>query len=105
VVGSEDHPQIQEYLGPDAVEENQYLSASLNNEINILRQIHCDNVVRFLDLKETANNYYIIQELCEGDLGKFMRIGGEMKESTCIDILTQLCTGFYELVRQNITHR
>jgi serine/threonine protein kinase len=61
--------------------------------------------VRFLELKETANNYYIIQELCEGDLCKVMRACGEMKESQAVDILTQLCTGFYELVRQNITHR
>jgi hypothetical protein len=28
-----------------------------------------------------------------------------MKEPQAVDILTQLCTGFYELVRQNITHR
>jgi serine/threonine protein kinase len=54
---------------------------------------------------ESPKNYYIIEELCDRDLSQDMRAGVEMAEAHCIDILTQLCTGFLALVREGIIHR
>ena len=36
------------------------------SEIKIMQKLKGNHVVRFLEVIETANNYYIIQELCEG---------------------------------------
>lgn len=54
---------------------------------------------------ESPKNYYIIEELCDHDLAQELRVGEKMPEAQCIDILTQICTGFLALVREGIIHR
>lgn len=34
--------------------------------------IKSENVVGFYDVMESSKNYYIVQELCDGDLSKVM---------------------------------
>ena len=43
----------------------------LMNEIKIMKRLTNPNIVQLLDVLETMNNYYLIQEVCEGgDLAK-----------------------------------
>jgi hypothetical protein len=52
------------------VESDEYLMSSLRGEIKILRTVVSEHTVGFYDVMESANNYYIIQELCDCDLSK-----------------------------------
>ncbi len=40
-----------------------------------MQTVESDYIVGFLDVMETSKNYYIIQELCEGDLTQIIRHG------------------------------
>jgi len=37
--------------------------------------IKSENVVGFYDVMESSKNYYIVQELCDGDLSSIMKGG------------------------------
>lgn len=37
--------------------------------------IKSENVVAFFDVMESSKNYYIVQELCDGDLSSIMKPG------------------------------
>ena len=55
---------------------------------------------------ESSKNYYIIQELCDRDLGQEIRDNlGERAEGEAIGMLKQLCNGFLTLLREGIIHR
>ena len=43
------------------------------NEIKIMQSVKSENIVGFYDVMESANNYYIVQELCDGDLTSIMK--------------------------------
>ena len=42
------------------------MKEALRLEIQILSKVKSDNIVRFIDYIETSNNFYIIQEYCNG---------------------------------------
>lgn len=42
------------------INEDEYLRDGLMNEIKIMRDLQGNNVVRFIDVLETNNNYYIV---------------------------------------------
>ena len=53
------------------------------------------------DVLVSDNNYYIIQELCDGDLERYL-VGhkeNNVDEKTAIDFLTQICNGFLALIK------
>ena len=56
------------------------------------------NIVTLIDVMESANNYYIVQELCDGDLHKLTQLKKPLDEEKCINMLTQICNGFLALV-------
>ena len=56
------------------------------------------NVVQFVDVMESSKNYYIIQELCDGDISNSMSPGKQHSEVESINMLTQICNGFLALV-------
>ena len=70
-----------------------------------MQTVQSENIVGFLDVMESSKNYYIIQELCDGDLSQIIKQGEELPEAYCIDILTQLCEGFLALVKEGVIHR
>ena len=54
---------------PESVQQK--FKALLNNEETVLKKLTNINVIKFLEAKMTANNFYIITELCpDGDLSK-----------------------------------
>ena len=44
------------------------MMSALLSEIQILQTIKSENVVALFDVMESSQNYYIIQEICDGDL-------------------------------------
>ena len=40
-----------------------------------MQSVHNPNIVQFIDVMESSKNYYIIQELCDGDISKIMKPG------------------------------
>lgn len=53
-------------LNKALINEDEYLREGLMNEIKIMRDLTGNNVVRLIDVLETTNNYYIVQEYCDG---------------------------------------
>jgi serine/threonine protein kinase len=37
-----------------------------------MQSVHNPNIVQFIDVMESSKNYYIIQEMCDGDITKIM---------------------------------
>lgn len=56
---------------------------------------------------ESSHNYYIVQELCDSDLEKFLKNHhhGAVDEEEAIKMLTHICNGFLTLVREGVVHR
>jgi serine/threonine protein kinase len=48
---------------------------------------------------ESSHNYYIIQEICDSDLEKYIETNPEISEETATSLLKQICNGFMALVR------
>ncbi len=54
---------------------------------------------------ESNNNYYIIQEICDSDLEKLLKIKRKLPEEEAISLLRQICNGFIALTKEGIVHR
>lgn len=54
---------------------------------------------------ESSKNYYIIQELCDGDLSADIKPGVQHPEELAVELLRQICNGFLALVKEGIIHR
>lgn len=50
-----------------------YLKSALFSEIQIMAKLDSPNIVGFYDVLESSHNYYIVQELCTGDLEKALK--------------------------------
>ena len=60
----------------------------------------------FLDVMESTNTYYIIQQYCNGgELRAYMDKVGKVPEKTAVGLLKQICNGFIELLREGVMHR
>jgi calcium-dependent protein kinase len=74
-------------------------------EIHILQQLRSQNIVAVYEVMESSNNYYIIQELCDSDLEKYMKHTPVTQEKKAVEMLRQIINGFITLVREGIIHR
>ena len=77
------------------------MKAALISEIKIMKAVHSENIVQLFDVMESSNNYYIIQELCDGDLEHYMKSkpGGVLEEDEAINLLGEICNGFIALAK------
>lgn len=70
-----------------------------------MQEVKSDNIVGFLDVMESSKNYYIVLELCDGDLLSIVKPGKFVPEPEAKGYLLQICNGFLTLVRNGIIHR
>ena len=88
------------------------------NEIEILKSINHDNIVKYYNsfIQKEDNSFsqeeklYIIMEYCEkGDLRKLIKSYKEkkekIKENEIINIILDICEGLKEIHKRNIIHR
>ena len=60
-----------------------------------MRKLKSEAIVGFVDILETPNNYYVIQELCDGgDLKALLRKEKKFPEKRCLEFLAQMCVGY-----------
>ena len=71
-----------------------------------MKILRSKNVVQLLDMFETTNNYYLIQEFCDGgDFRGFLKIKKFLPENEALLVLKDLLSGFLELLQNGIIHR
>jgi len=77
------------------------------NEISILKKIKNNaNVVKFLELLRTSNNYYFVYEYCNGGtLSNQITQQHHFSEAKSLEILAQLLVAFKSLLQFKIMHR
>ncbi|KAM3132941.1 hypothetical protein pb186bvf_014937 [Paramecium bursaria] len=93
-------------LSKKLIDKDEYLRQGLITEIKIMKQVQSENIVKLIDVCESASNYYIIQEFCEGgDLAKFLQMHQNLPEEKSKDVLVQILLGFQELIKSGIIHR
>ncbi len=79
----------------------------VQNEIRILRAVSkLDRVVKFYELVETKDNYYLVMQYCTGgDLLKYLKQKGVMKESDAKPIVFDVALALKQLHAANVIHR
>ena len=76
------------------------------NEIHSLTRINNPNVIKFIELIKTENNYYFIYEYCNGGtLEDLILSNGYLTEEMSRNILTQLINGLDAVNKNCILHR
>lgn len=70
----------------------------LTNEIENLKKLRSDNILKLHDVFRTVNNTYIITEHCnQGDLGSYIKKNGALKEEPALKVLRHVINGLKEL--------
>ena len=74
------------------------MSEFTNNEIAILSKINNVNIIKFVEMLRTANNYYLVYEFCNGGtLAEHIKSKIRLTEQETIKIFTQLKNAFEAL--------
>ncbi|CAF0941365.1 unnamed protein product [Didymodactylos carnosus] len=79
---------------------------SLDNEVNLSKEVNHPNLIRLEEVLESSQNLYLIIELCEGgELGAFVRENGALSEETVKKIMSKLVNALNYLHKMDIVHR
>ena len=79
---------------------------SIENEISILEMMKSKHSVEVINFMKKNNYYYIIMELCEGDLNYFLKKkNGNLDIITIIKIVIQINDAFKLMRNNKIEHR
>ncbi|CAD8048740.1 unnamed protein product [Paramecium primaurelia] len=93
-------------LNKSVINADDYLREGLIQEIKIMGKLKSPNIVQLLDVMETSNNYYIVQEFCDGgDFDEFLKKKKNLTEKEAIKFLVDVLTGFTQLIKNGIIHR
>ena len=87
------------------ISKDAYLRSSLETEINIMKKLNHQNIVKLFDVVLTSNSIYLIMEFCAGgDLKRYCR-NKKLTEDQALTILKQIASGFQQIVKRGIIHR
>ncbi|CAK72388.1 unnamed protein product (macronuclear) [Paramecium tetraurelia] len=93
-------------ISKDKMLKDQNAINGVKSEIWIMQKLNNKNIVQLIDVLETSNNIYIIQEICEsGDLAKYLKQHQFVNEQQALKIMTEILQGFIELIKFGIIHR
>lgn len=85
---------------------NPRLREAFLNEVSIVSKMNNTHIIKFIDMQESSNNYYLIFEYCkDGDLKGFLRKSGILAERVAKEILVMILRGFQDLIKNGIIHR
>jgi serine/threonine-protein kinase ULK/ATG1 len=85
---------------------NAYNLKNIQSEIDIMKKVSHENIVKLHDIYQTTNNMYIITEFCEeGDLYHYLEKKKKLPESEAKKYLKQLMKGAEYLHAEGIIHR
>lgn len=78
----------------------------LQQEIDILKKIRGEYILKFIDEVETEDHAYIVTELCEdGDLKKKLETDKKLPETEALFILRQVAEAFIEVDKLQLTKK
>ena len=91
-------------------EETKEQIQSFKNEINILSQFNCNNIVKYYNSYKDNKYFYIIMEYCDREnLGSFIdkhrNNNTLINENIIKNIIKQICLGINEIHKEDIVHR
>ncbi|KAM3142202.1 hypothetical protein pb186bvf_005611 [Paramecium bursaria] len=93
-------------LSKEVINADDYLREGLISEIKIMQKLKSPNIVQLMDVMETSNNYYIIQEFCDGgDFDDLLKKKKILPEKEAIKFLVDVLKGFLQLIKHGIIHR
>jgi len=77
----------------------------MKNEINIMRSLEHDNVVKFVEVYEDKAKVYIVQELCAGgELFDYIQNKQKLQEGEAAGFMAQIFEGLKFLHSESIVH-
>ena len=86
-----------------SVEFMNNFSERLTDELNIIKKLDNENILKFKEIYKSKNNIYIISEICDYSLSKI--ILDHLSEKEIYDIFKQIINGMKYLYSKNILHR
>ena len=81
---------------------------SIKREVFGMKKINCDNSLKIYGVyqNEEKNTYYLLMELCDGNMEKYIKDrGNPLNTYEILNLLNQLNQAFYLLEINNIIHR
>eukprot|EP01033_Poteriospumella_lacustris_P008377 gene8377-6046_t len=82
------------------------LIAGLESEVKIMKEFNHRNLLSLKKYFSSANNFYLVMEYCAGgDLNKFIKKVGRLREEHAFNFLAQLAEGIAFLNEQGFIHR
>jgi serine/threonine protein kinase len=78
-----------------------------SREINLMMKLNHNNVLRYIDIKSTLDNYYLFFEFCNGgDLERLLDVfDGKLNEKWIRPVIRQIAVGLTYLYENNVIHR
>ena len=82
------------------------LRESLKLEVEVMRRMRDENILRFIDMQSSNETVYIVLEYCGGgDLSQFIKRHGRMEEIAARRFMLQLARGLKAMRKAQIVHR
>ncbi|OUS48524.1 kinase family protein [Ostreococcus tauri] len=82
------------------------LKESLRLEVEVMRRMREENILRFIDMANEGETVYIVLEYCAGgDLSQFIRRNGRMNETSARRFMLQLARGLKAMRKAQLVHR
>ncbi|CAD8059172.1 unnamed protein product [Paramecium sonneborni] len=79
---------------------------SLETEITVMKQFRHEHIVELIDVFGDDKYTYMIIELCDGDLRKYIKQkGGVLQEAEALGVLRQFMSGCQEMIKKGYIHR
>ena len=89
------------------------MKLALKREFLVHHKLKHPHIVRLIDMVETKNNIYIVQEYCQHKTlenvpfssTQIIKERKKLSEADSIGCIKQICMGFTELVKKGVIHR
>lgn len=78
----------------------------MESEIDVIRSLNHENIIKCVDVYKTKENYFLVTEYCpHGDLSELIKLQKYITEDKAIEIMGQILNGYKYLMGRNIIHR
>ncbi len=86
--------------------EDQVYKTLLQYELEALRALAgADHILQFYDKFSTKNNTYIITELCDSDLARYLKERKTLQLVDALPIIVEILEGYMQVHRIGYVHR
>jgi serine/threonine-protein kinase ULK/ATG1 len=87
------------------IEENDVLKNCFTSELNILRKLDNENVIKFVSFVQTERSYYLVTEYIDGGTLEDMIKKEAIPEKECLRFLRDMLNGWRSLIKLGVVHR